>query len=91
MTADRWLASPTSVSGFIITQPAHDPLARRCPFITRLGNNGGDGKTPAAWMEDARGPLRGLLHRVRGAVSRQRNSENSGLRVVRDPGDAEIE
>ncbi|KND91932.1 Nephrocystin-3 [Tolypocladium ophioglossoides CBS 100239] len=42
-------------------------------------------------MEDALGPLRGLLHRVRGAVSRQRSSEISGLRVVRDPSDAEID
>lgn len=36
-------------------------------------------------------PLRDLIHRVRGVVSRQRNGENSGLRIVKDPAHAEIE
>lgn len=39
-------------------------------------------------------PLRGLLHRVRGAVSvvsRSKTGESSGLQIVRNPEHAEIE
>lgn len=42
-------------------------------------------------MADSFGPLKGLLHRVRSAVSRHSSSEISGLRIVNDPDDAEIE
>lgn len=42
-------------------------------------------------MAEALEPLRGLLHRVKDSVSRHRGSENSGLRVVREPKNAEIE
>lgn len=42
-------------------------------------------------MADTLEPLRGLLHRVRGAVSRHKNAEISGLRVVRDPENADID
>ncbi|KAK5995898.1 Nephrocystin-3 [Cladobotryum mycophilum] len=42
-------------------------------------------------MTDSLKPLRGLLHRVRGVVSLQRNSESSGLHIVKDAENAEID
>ncbi|KAK2603805.1 hypothetical protein QQS21_004007 [Conoideocrella luteorostrata] len=42
-------------------------------------------------MADTLEPLRGLLHRVRGAVSRRRDTEGIGLRVVHDPENANID
>lgn len=42
-------------------------------------------------MSDVLEPLKGFLHRVKGSVSRRRNNENSGLQVVLDPPQAEIE
>ncbi|KAL7795059.1 hypothetical protein V8C37DRAFT_375440 [Trichoderma ceciliae] len=42
-------------------------------------------------MADSRDSFKGLLHRVRGAVTRQRSSEGSGLRVVKDSEDADID
>ncbi|KAJ3474208.1 hypothetical protein NLG97_g9944 [Lecanicillium saksenae] len=42
-------------------------------------------------MSDALEPLRGFLHRVKGSVSRRRHGENSGLNVVIDPPQAEID
>lgn len=42
-------------------------------------------------MTDALEPLKGLFHRVRGSVSRRRLADGSGLRIVREPQDADIE
>jgi hypothetical protein len=42
-------------------------------------------------MTDALDPIKGLIHRVKGVISRQRSGENSGLRIVRDPKGAEID
>lgn len=42
-------------------------------------------------MTDALEPLKGLFHRVKGSVSRRRLGEGSGLRVIREPKDADIE
>ncbi len=42
-------------------------------------------------MSDALEPLKGLIHRVKDAVSRHRHGEGVGLQVVRDPPDANIE
>ncbi|KAH6603279.1 tetratricopeptide-like helical [Trichoderma cornu-damae] len=42
-------------------------------------------------MADSREALKGLFHRVRGAVTRQRSSEGSGLRIVKDSEDADID
>ena len=42
-------------------------------------------------MADTLEPLKGLLQRVRSAVSRHRGGEISGLRIVQDPENAEIE
>lgn len=42
-------------------------------------------------MTDALEPLKGLFHRVRGSVSRRRLADGSGLRIVREPQNAEIE
>ncbi|KAJ6442265.1 tetratricopeptide repeat protein [Purpureocillium lavendulum] len=43
-------------------------------------------------MADALEPLKGLLHRVRGAVARRRLlAEETGLRVLHDPENAEID
>jgi hypothetical protein len=42
-------------------------------------------------MTDALEPLKGLFHRVKGSVSRRRLAEGSGLRIIRDPADADIE
>ncbi|KAJ6785774.1 hypothetical protein PWT90_03032 [Aphanocladium album] len=42
-------------------------------------------------MSDALEPLRGFLHRVKGSVSRRRHGESSGLNVVLDPPQAEID
>ncbi len=42
-------------------------------------------------MSEALEPLRGFFHRVKGSVSRRRHGESSGLNVVLDPPQAEIE
>ncbi|RFU76310.1 tetratricopeptide-like helical [Trichoderma arundinaceum] len=42
-------------------------------------------------MADSRESFKGLFHRVRGAVTRQRSSEGSGLRIVKDSEDADID
>jgi hypothetical protein len=42
-------------------------------------------------MTEALEPLKGFLHGLRGVVLRHRNGEISGLHVVKDPEDAEME
>jgi hypothetical protein len=42
-------------------------------------------------MADALEPLKSLIHRVKGVISRQKSGENSGLRIVKDPKGAKIE
>ncbi|OAA77262.1 nb-arc [Akanthomyces lecanii RCEF 1005] len=42
-------------------------------------------------MSEALEPLRGFFHRVKGSVSRRRHGESSGLNVVLDPPQAEID
>lgn len=42
-------------------------------------------------MSETLEPIKDLLHRVRGAVSRQKHSDGSGLRIVKDPPNADID
>lgn len=42
-------------------------------------------------MTDALEPLKGFFHRVKGSVSRRRLAEGSGLRILREPQNADIE
>ncbi|KAL7942941.1 hypothetical protein V8C42DRAFT_330840 [Trichoderma barbatum] len=42
-------------------------------------------------MADSRESFKGLFHRVRGAFTRQGSSEGSGLQIVQEPEDAEID